>query len=136
MKGPPLFQDKLRRTPFWMLVACVLVNRTRWSQAEPVLKRLRGAYGGPLGLAGARRSDVAREVRALGLHVARSDRLVRLAQAWLGWRRARLRVTAEVVELMPGCGRYAADSYAIFVEGRTDVAPLDKELIKHVRGER
>ena len=29
---------------------------------------------------------------------------------------------------LPGCGRYAADSWAIFVEGRLDVSPSDGKL--------
>jgi hypothetical protein len=29
---------------------------------------------------------------------------------------------------MPGCGKYAADSWAVFVEGRTDVEPDDGKL--------
>ena len=37
---------------------------------------------------------------------------------------------------LPGCGPYASDSYAIFVEGRRDVNPDDKVLRLYLQWER
>jgi len=42
-----LFQEDLRSEPYWMLVACILVNRTRWAQAWPVFNGLRIAASTP-----------------------------------------------------------------------------------------
>jgi len=105
-----------------MLVACSLVNLTTWEQAEPAFRRLRTL--GVEGLAAADPSSLHDLLRPLGLWRRRSVGLVRLAQAWL-----RSRPTcAKDVERLPSCGKYAADSWAIFVEGRTDVEPTDGKL--------
>jgi hypothetical protein len=42
--GDRLFQEDLRTEPFWMLVACVLVNVTRWGQARSVLDGIRARW--------------------------------------------------------------------------------------------
>lgn len=52
-KAPPhghLFQERLGRNPFWMTVACQLVNRTTWEQAEPAFRWLRSNYPDAAGL--------------------------------------------------------------------------------------
>jgi len=47
-----------------------------------------------------------------------------MAKAWLQGRPT----CYDDVLKFPGCGKYAADSWAIFVEGRTDVEPSDGKL--------
>lgn len=125
--APPrgrLFQEDLLRRPFWMLVACSLVNRTTWEVAEPAFLSIRRRYPTPGHLARARAYDIGRTLRPLGLWRQRGRRLPELAKAWL----ARRPETSADVESLPGCGRYAADSWAIFVEGRRDVEPDDGKL--------
>ncbi len=63
-------------------------------------------------------------LRPLGLWCRRAITIPRMADAWL---RRRPRSYDDVLAL-PGCGRYAADSWAIFVQGRTDVWPSDGKL--------
>lgn len=110
--------------PFWMLVACQLVNLTTWRQAKPVLWWLRHEYADEWGLAKARSADLRRMLRPLGLWRRRARTLVAMARAWT----TSPPLTAEDVMRLPGCGRYAADSWAIFVEGRRDVSPSDRRL--------
>ena len=130
----PLFQES-ERSAFWMLVHCVLVNKTRGSQAEPILARLRERWPNQGLLAVARPADVRRMIEPLGLSRARSASIIGLARAWLASPNPR-RVTAEVVATWPGCGRYAADSWAIFVEGRSDVEPTDRRLKEYLERRR
>lgn len=125
--APPrgrLFQEDLRTDPFWLLVACSLVNLTTWEAAEPVYRQLRETYVDATGLAAAREEDLHDTLRPLGLWRRRSKSLVRLANAWLQGPPTR----AKDVLSLPGCGRYASDSWAIFVDGRTDVAVDDGKL--------
>jgi endonuclease III len=105
-----------------MLVACHLVNLTTWEQASPALWRIRRL--GIRRLAVADPSSLEDWLRPLGLWRRRSITLPRMADAWL---RGRPRVYDDVLR-MPGCGKYAGDSWAIFVEGRTDVEPSDGKL--------
>jgi endonuclease III len=69
--------------------------------------------------------DLQDDLRPLGLWRRRSLSTVRLARAWL----ERPPGCAADVLRMPGCGKYASDSWAIFVDGRTDVDPHDGKLV-------
>lgn len=125
--APPegrLFQGRLHHSPFWMLVACQLVNLTTWRQAEPTFRWLVATYGTASGLATAEPGDLHDAMRPLGLWRRRSIILLRFAHAWLLERPT----CYDAVLKLPGCGKYAADSWAIFVEGRLDVEPNDGKL--------
>jgi endonuclease III len=125
-----LFQQRLRETPFWMLVACSLVNLTTWQQAQPALEALMARYPTPGSLRLAKPDDLHPVLRPLGLWRRRAVSLVRLGQEWL--RDPGPRGIMDIYRL-PGCGKYAADSWAIFVEGRTDVDPTDGKLSWYLR---
>ncbi len=129
-----LFQEVLRHEPFWMLVACILVNRTKWSVAEPVFAAMRERWPTPYRLSWAGQREVEEVVRPLGFGTQRAVRLTQLALEWqrlyvLLHRRIE---TADEVLRLPGCGRYAADSWAIFIENRCDVQPKDKALQEYL----
>jgi len=112
-----------------MLVACSLVNRTTWGKARVVHSRLKLRYRTAGGLAAAAPEDLHDALRPLGLWRQRSRSLVALARSFCD-RRPR---TAGEVARLPGCGKYAADSWAIFIEGRTDVRPDDGKLGWYMR---
>ena len=128
-QAPPdgvLFQEWLRGDPFWMLVACQLVNLTTWRQARPAFWRIRlGCYGLPSVLASRSEESLHDALRPLGLWRRRAKSLIRLAKSWC--EEGPPGDAAAVLD-RPGCGRYASDSWAIFVDGRTDVEPDDGKL--------
>jgi len=128
MPDDRLFQEELRIEPFWMLVACLLVNVTRWAQARPVLDGIRARWPTAADLAAAELSEVEQVVSCLGLGHRRATKLVGLAAAWS---RAEPRSRDDVLSL-PGCGAYAADSWEMFVLGRRDVAPTDGSLLSYL----
>lgn len=123
-KSGRLFQEDLLNDHFWILVACALVNLTTWEQARPAFRWIRKTYRTPFKLSHAKPEDLCEILRPLGLWRQRSERLPLLAQCWILKRPA----NAEDVLNYPACGRYAADSWAIFVEGRTDIVPGDGKL--------
>jgi adenine-specific DNA glycosylase len=116
-------------TPFWMLVACILVNRTQWATAKPVFDLVRFKWPSPEHLAEADLRSLKPAVKGLGLYTRRSRDLRGMARRWLDG----IPRTAEDVMELPGCGKYAADSWAIFVEGRTDVHPDDGKLTWYMK---
>ncbi len=120
-----LFQEMLYTEPFWMLIACCMVNRTRWMQAEPIFHILRSRYPTPEELADAPLLELEAILQHLGLYKRRALSILRFAQAYIS--DVPPYTSKDVLEL-PGCGKYAADSFAIFVEGRRDVEPDDVEL--------
>ena len=126
-KAPPrgsLFQERLVGHPFWMLLACQLVNLTSWEVAQPVFSRLLARYLTPDNLAAAKPEDLHDLLRPLWLWRRRSITLPKFASAWL---QDRPTCYDDVLKL-PGCGKYAADNWAIFVEGDLTVQPNDGKL--------
>lgn len=120
-----LFQEDLREDPFWMLVACSLVNLTHWRQAKPVHRAIRRRWPTPEALSRAAPEELEDLLRPLGLFRRRAASLKAMAEHWL----VRPAHTRLDVERLPGCGRYAADSWAIFVEGVVDTTVTDKKLL-------
>lgn len=107
-----LFQEELVSDPFWMMVACILINRTHWRQVRPVLQRLMMRYDGAKGLSKARVEDLLDVIKPLGLYNRRSASIKRFALAWMD----NAPKTAKDVAKLPGCGPYAVHSWMIFVD--------------------
>lgn len=128
-----LFQETWRRRPFWMLVGCVLVNRATWAKAEHAHKVIMEMWPTPRHLRDADPVDLANVVRPLGFQNRRTSSLINLAEHWCA--KGRPFHVIEPGEL-PGCGKYAADSWAIFVIGRRDVTPTDKKLKEYMERQR
>lgn len=120
--------QEIHRDPWRMLVACCLLNRTRGDQARPVLVSLFERYPTPEAMAAARPCDLARRLRRVGLHRQRARTLRALSSSWADGERD--------LAKLPGVGRYALDSWAIFQEGRRDVEPDDRVLRAYLAGER
>lgn len=108
-----------------MLVACQLVNLTTWEVASSAFEWLRGRYVHPAVLAVARPSDLHEALRPLGLWRRRAITLVKFANAWL----SSPPTDAKSVLKLPGCGRYASDTWAIFMDRRSDVQATDGKLL-------
>jgi methyl-CpG-binding domain protein 4 len=118
----PLLQELLAAPDPWrLLVGCVLLNRTRREQADLVWPRLFARWPDAPALADADPGELAELLRPLGLWRQRSRSLRELSAAWAAGERD--------VRRLPGCGEYAAASYAIFVDGQLpDREPADPEL--------
>lgn len=111
-----------------MLVACALLNKTHHRQARPALDRLIARWPTPQKFCvDAKADEVAEIIKECGLQNRRSWTLLKLADACVfdGWDK-------KVLGTFPSVGKYARDSWLIFVLGQTDVAPTDKELLKYM----
>jgi len=119
-----LIQEELRGQPWRLLVACVMLNMTSIKQVRPVIEQFFLMFPTAQDAAVADQTTLAELLQPLGLHNRRAKSLIALSRAFDGcWH--------DVVEL-PGVGRYAADSYRIFVQGLIDVEPSDKKLQKYI----
>lgn len=108
-----LVQERLPRGPDYgwrMLVACQLLNRTRGAVGVPAALAVLARWPTPAALARADLRSLHSLIRRCGLWRRRSLQLRRLSAAWAAGERDPKR--------LPGAGRYARDSWAIFVEGR------------------
>jgi endonuclease III len=120
-----LFQEQLCKHPFWMLVACSLVNQTSWKQAEPIFaEMLRKSKGDERWLLRVDPDYLEEMLEPLGLHRRRAAYLSELPVKWF---QINPETRFDVMDI-PGFGTYASDSWAIFVEGDLSVNPTDKDL--------
>lgn len=127
VSAPPrgmLFQEYLVTQPFWMMVACILVNLTTWEKARLVHSKLKRKFKDHNELAKVTPESLYGMLRALGLWRIRSKSLVKLATEW----KKNPPKCADDIRKLPGCGKYAADSWSIFVDNNLDVKPDDGKL--------
>ena len=81
-------------------------------------------YPTPEACASADQAAVACLIKSLGLYNRRAKTMIKLSREFNGpW--------SDVNDL-PGVGKYAADSWRIFVDGMLDVTPTDIKLKKYV----
>jgi methyl-CpG-binding domain protein 4 len=115
-----IFQDE----PWKMLIGCMLLNQTTHTQVRQVIWELFQLHPTPESLAIADPHPIAELIRPLGFYNRRSRALIKFAQSWLGeWQDPRE---------LHGIGKYAHDSWLIFIEGRNDVEVTDKVLTRYL----
>jgi methyl-CpG-binding domain protein 4 len=119
-----------------VLLVCVLCNRTPGARVRPVLCELLARWPTPADLIRSDEAALEELLRPLGL-VKRARTLVMMTRDWDSARRlAADGVEVPAVSHWWGCGRYAQDAVAIFVDGRTDVEPADRVLREWVLARR
>ncbi|KAM0231599.1 hypothetical protein ACHAPO_008447 [Fusarium lateritium] len=78
-----LIQETLSTNLYALLVATVLWNRTRGTQARPIFDKLISKYPTPTHLAAASFVDLAELIRPIGLYNSRAARFIAFAKAWV-----------------------------------------------------
>lgn len=124
-----LIQEDLRDQPWRLLVACMMLNQTTAVQVKQVMPKFFERYGGPRIAAAGNTEFMASLLKPLGLYNRRAKAIQRMSEDFMreGW---------SDVQDFYGIGKYASDSYRIFVLGElpaSEDAVQDKELKKYVR---
>ncbi|KAJ4139689.1 hypothetical protein NW768_001030 [Fusarium equiseti] len=136
-----LIQESLSTNLYALLVATVLWNRTRGTQARPVFDKLITKYPKPNDLAAASFADLADLIRPIGLYNSRAARLIAFAKTWVErppcktrrYRKLHYPIQGDGLDVgkdevldehdermgwevahLPSLGPYAIDSYRIF----------------------
>ncbi len=104
----------------------MMLNQTSMRQVRPVLWSFFSVWPGPEEASRADQASMAEMLRSLGLQNRRSRLLIRMSEAFLAWD------PSSDVSTLPGLGKYAADSYNMFVRGTLVPTVEDKELRKYV----
>jgi endonuclease III len=110
--------------PWRVVVASMLLCRSRRVQAEPCLRGLLARWPDAAALAVA--EGVEEVVKPCGLQRNRARQLVRFSNLWLsdGW---------EELRELPGVGVYVADAVALFCFGCRNLESNDGVLHAHAR---
>jgi A/G-specific adenine glycosylase len=116
------------RDPYDVLLAELLLHRTRADLVEPLFLRLRSRYPNPRDLAQAEEEKLVELLRPLG-YSHRSRRLPSLGRALVGRHGGRVPDGETELRALPGVGRYIANAVLAVAFGRR--APLlDPNVIR------
>lgn len=135
-----LIQEKTRDTPWRMLVACIMLNQTAGKRAESVWKSFFELWPTPESLFDSDDivpiviENMRNVLRPIGLQNVRSLRIWRMTFDYLVLRPDR--DFSIDVKRLTGVGKYASDSWRIFVKGdcpNDEGEVHDKELKNYVR---
>jgi endonuclease III len=119
-----LIQEDYLNDPWKMLVCCILLNQTTNQQVRKILSPLFKAIPNPE-LACAINPEILQEIiRSTGFSRIKSERIQGLSKKWI--------CGFESVLELPGVGKYASDSWEIFINNNLDVNPTDKKLLLYL----
>ncbi len=119
-----LIQEDYVKDPWKMMVCCILLNQTNNKQVRPILSSVFELIPDPISASGVDVKVLAEIIKTTGFQNVKAARIKSLSQNWThGF--------SDVTEL-PGIGRYGKDSWEIFINGRRDISPTDKKLIKYL----
>lgn len=121
-----MIQEIYRNEPWKMLIGCIMLNQTSNKQVRPVIKEFFEKWPNPISVLKAKTEDMVAVLRPLGFYNVRADRIKHFSDDWIhkvGWKK---------VSELRGIGKYAEDSYEIFINGNKNVNPTDKVLIRYL----
>ena len=123
---PPKSPYDLLQERYWpddwkILVVCLLLNQTSRKQVEPMIERFFKRWPDAKSAAHASEEEMREVVRSLGMYNRRVKTIKKMSQQFLeGFDNA--------IDLY-GCGKYADDTYRIFMKGEwRKVKPNDHAL--------
>ena len=115
-----LIQHDYLDNPWKMLICCILLNQTTNQQVRKVLDPLFNLIPDPESCISADPEKIAEIIKPTGFYNIKASRMQKLSRKWLDG-------FSHPTEL-PGVGKYAMESWDIFVNNRTDFTPSDKKL--------
>lgn len=123
-----LIQQEFQHDPFKMLVGCIMLNQTSNKNVRQVIYSFFDRWPTPQSVLNANPDDIREHIRPLGFYNVRTRRIQRFSHEYIEKRFIR-------ASELHGIGKYADDSYEIFIKGNLNVNPTDKILIRYLAGE-
>jgi endonuclease III len=115
-----LIQEDYLDSPWKMTVICILLNQTTNLQVRKVLDPLFKLIESPEKCSGMKMENIYEIIKGTGFGNIKSKRIISMSRKWVDG-------FSEVEEL-PGVGKYAKESWEIFVNGKINFTPSDKKL--------
>lgn len=123
-----IIQQEFQHDPWKMLVGCIMLNQTSNKNVRQVIYAFFDRWPTPQAVLAADQNEIREAIRPLGFYNIRTNRIIRFCQEYIN------KTFTKASELY-GIGKYADDSYEIFIKGNLDVNPTDKILIRYLNGE-
>jgi len=123
-----IIQQEFQHDPWKMLVGCIMLNQTSNKNVRQVIYTFFDRWPTPQSVIEADPNEIREHIRPLGFYNVRTNRLVRFSQEYI------TKQFSKASDLY-GIGKYADDSYEIFIKGNLEVQPTDKILRRFLAGE-
>jgi methyl-CpG-binding domain protein 4 len=123
-----IIQQEFQHNPFQMLIGCIMLNQTSNRHVRKVIYTFFERWPDPQSILDADPNEIREHIRSLGFYNTRTNRIIRFSQDYLT-------KTFKRASELYGIGKYADDSYEIFIKGNNSVEPTDKILRKYLAGE-
>lgn len=123
-----IIQQEFQHDPWKMLVGCIMLNQTSNKNVRQVIYTFFDRWPTPQSVIEADPNEIREHIRPLGFYNVRTNRLVRFSREYI------TKQFSKASDLY-GIGKYADDSYEIFIKGNLDVQPTDKILRRFLAGE-
>jgi methyl-CpG-binding domain protein 4 len=123
-----LIQQEFQHDPWKMLIGCIMLNQTSNKNVRQVIYSFFDRWPTPQSVINANPIDIIEHIRPLGFYNVRTRRIQRFSHEYIT-------KTFKSASELHGIGKYANDSYEIFINGNLNVNPTDKILLKYLNGE-
>jgi methyl-CpG-binding domain protein 4 len=123
-----ILQQEFQHDPWKMLIACIMLNQTSNKNVRQVIYEFFEKWPNPHSLSQADPNAIREQIRPLGFYNIRTQRILRFNEDYQ-------RKAFNRAHELYGIGKYADDSYEIFIRGNLDVQPTDKILLRYLAGE-
>jgi methyl-CpG-binding domain protein 4 len=123
-----ILQQEFQYDQYRMLIACIMLNQTSNKNVRQVIYTFFDRWPTPQSVIEADPSEIREHIRPLGFYNIRTNRIIRFTQDYLTKKFNR-------ASELYGIGKYADDSYEIFIRGNLNVNPTDKILRRYLNGE-
>lgn len=134
-----ILQYIYRDDPWKMLCGCIMLNLTTRRQVDRVWDEVFARYPDSLAMSQADEKQLGLMIKSLGMWRKRAHTLIEFSKQWteLTFDLGERLPVPETVGFMHGIGKYALDSYKIFVLGwaMTPSQVDDKELKRYLEQE-
>jgi methyl-CpG-binding domain protein 4 len=123
-----IIQQEFQHDPWKMLIGCIMLNQTSNKNVRQVIYSFFDKWPTPQSVIEADPVEIREHIRPLGFYNLRTTRIQRFSQEYI------TKSFSNASELY-GIGKYADDSYEIFIKGNLNVQPTDKILLRFLAGE-
>lgn len=115
-----LIQEDFTDSPWKMTVICILLNQTTNQQVRKVLPELFEIIPDCTIASNAQENQIYDVIKSTGFGNVKARRIIQMSKKWTsGFSKP---------EELPGVGKYALESWSIFVDCKTNFIPSDKKL--------
>ncbi len=122
----PLIQERFFPDRWKMLVCCLMLNLTSHKQVKPIIEGFFDRWPDAKTASDADEAEMKEYLKSLGMYNKRAKTIIKMSKQFIAG-------FTDPKQLY-GCGKYAADSDAIFYFGRwREVQPTDGALKRYIR---